>query len=249
MTSAFFSITGKHTMKRFAELCFALTLVGVFIMFASSCSSSRKQTSVTYDVVSPTDSVTIGDVVLETGDEIEIKFFDTPDLNDRQTIRPDGKISMPIAGEVVAAGKTPSVLTTELTKLFSKELIDPKLTVIVRTFSNRKIFVGGEVVTQGVFPISNQLTVYEGVLLAGGFNSKSAKLKNVLVIRKGTTKRQVFTFDLRQPENLEQFYLQPRDILYVPKKAIIKVDDWVDQYINSVIPKLPFYFSAPVSGL
>jgi len=53
-------------------------------------------------------------------------------------------------------------------------LVNPKLTVIVRSFSNRKIFVGGEVEKQGVFPISNQVTVYEGVLLAGGFNSKSA---------------------------------------------------------------------------
>jgi protein involved in polysaccharide export with SLBB domain len=234
-------------MKRFGTLVFAVTLIGVIILLLASCSSSRKQTYTAYEPTATSDS--IADVVLETGDEIEIKFVDTPDLNDRQIIRPDGKISMPIAGEVRAAGKTPSVLTNELTGLFSKDLIDPKLTVIVRSFSNRKIFVGGEVVTQGVFPVSNQLTVYEGVLLAGGFNSKSAKLKNVLVIRKGSSGRQVFTFDLRQPQNMEQFYLQPRDIVYVPKKAIVKVDDWVDQYISSVIPKLPFYFSAPLNGL
>jgi polysaccharide biosynthesis/export protein PslD len=237
-------------MKRSNKLNFLLMMLSVSVLFVMNCSSSnsiRRQSCVVYDVGTTTDSVVAPDVVLENGDEIEVKFVDTPELNDRQTIRPDGKISMPIAGEVVATGKTPAALTNDLTTLFSKELINPKLVVIVRSFGNRKIYVGGEVKNQGVFPLSENVSVYEGILLAGGFNNPKAKLKNVVVIRNSAEKRKVYVFDSRKPQLMGQFYLQPRDIIYVPEKTIVNVDDWVDQYISSVIPKLPFYFNAPIN--
>lgn len=81
---------------------------------------------------------------IQRGDELQITFFHTPDLNLNLPVQPDGLISLPYAGGVSAAGKTPAALASELKQVYANQLKDPEIAVIVRTFSRPAIRLGGE---------------------------------------------------------------------------------------------------------
>jgi protein involved in polysaccharide export with SLBB domain len=87
-----------------------------------------------------------GDYHLQPGDELDIRFYFNPELNSSVLVRPDGRISLPLANEVQAAGLTPEALSQRLRTAYEQELRRPELTVIVRSFNS----VGGEVASPGV---------------------------------------------------------------------------------------------------
>jgi polysaccharide biosynthesis/export protein len=180
-------------------------------------------------------------LTLGPGDGIDIKFFHAPELNDSQTVRPDGKVALQLVGEVVVQGKTPDELRSELVRLYTPELKNPEVAVIVRSFSDRRVYVGGEVNKPGIIPMPGRLTALEAIIEAGGFRMETAKVKSVVVIRSREGKFQGSVIDFSGIPNGEVsplFYLQPRDIVYVPETAIVKVDRWMDQYIYRILPML-----------
>jgi polysaccharide biosynthesis/export protein len=180
-------------------------------------------------------------VTLSPGDGIDFKFFHTPELNDTQTVRPDGKIALQLIGEVSVQGKTPEELRAELIKLYSPELRNPEVAVIIRSLSDRRVYVGGEVNKPGVIPMPARLTALEAIIEAGGFRVETANLKSVVVIRQREGKLRGSLIDFSQIPKGEvdsPFHLEPRDIIYVPETAIVKVDRWVDQYIYRILPML-----------
>jgi polysaccharide export outer membrane protein len=180
-------------------------------------------------------------LILAPGDGIDIKFFHTPELNDTQTVRPDGKITLQLVGEVMVQGKTPEELRAELIKLYTPELKNLEIAVIVRSLSDRRVYVGGEVNKPGVIPMPGRLTALEAIVEAGGFKMETANLKSVVVIRQREGKLRGSLIDFSETPNGQvdpSFYLQPRDIIYVPETAIVKVDRWVDQYIYKILPML-----------
>jgi polysaccharide biosynthesis/export protein len=187
-----------------------------------------------------------GSTVLAPGDAIEVKFYYTPDLDVNQVIRPDGNISMQLLGEVRAAGKTPVELENEMTGQYGWHLKNPRISVIVRGLVNRRVYVGGQVTKPGIIQMPGPMTAVEAVIEAGGFIVESAKPENVLVIRFQDGKRQVFCIDLmlslgkkKAPKGAEAspFFLQAKDVIYVPETRIVQVDRFVDQHINQLIPK------------
>jgi polysaccharide biosynthesis/export protein len=186
-------------------------------------------------------------VTLAPGDEIEVKFFYVPELNEIQKVRPDGKITLQLVGEVVAQKKTPLELKNELINLYESELKKPEIAVIVRSLSNQRVYVGGEVFTPGMIELPGSITVLEAIILAGGFNMETANLKKIVVIRNkdGQQHKEFLDYHkaLEDPEDVPVFNLQPLDIVYVPSKTIIKINQWVDQYINKIIP-----FGTTVTG-
>src|SRR3990172_661383 len=82
-------------------------------------------------------------LALGPGDAIDVKFFYVPELNESQTVRPDGLISLQLVGEVPVAGKTPEEVREELFRLYSPHVKRADVTVIVRSFRDRRIYVGG----------------------------------------------------------------------------------------------------------
>lgn len=207
---------------------------------------------------------------LQPGDVLSIKFPYAPELNEEQSIRPDGKISLQLAGDVTAAGKTPDQLRSELLNVYSNTLKNPELTVIVRGFASHRVYVGGEVAQPKMVPIEGgRLTAMDAVMHAGGFLKRSAKMSTVVILRHADGKRYMRTIDLKaalKEPTSEPFYLQPYDIIYVPRTAIDKIDQWVDQYINDIVPNNvvltfdksldgndhrtnPFTFSLPAGNL
>jgi len=178
--------------------------------------------------------------VIRAGDELEIRFFHTPDLNVTLPVRPDGSISLPFAREVRAAGRTPEDLAEELEGRYGVELRDPRIAVVARSFSAQRIHVGGRVEEPGVFPLSPSMTVLEALFAAGG-TPPQALLSEVVVIRRSPDRSYLVI-----PVNLEvvldgtnvaqNIELVPFDAVYVPDSPIAKVNTWVDLYIRQNIP-------------
>jgi protein involved in polysaccharide export with SLBB domain len=174
------------------------------------------------------------------GDELDIRFFHTPDKNLTLPVRPDGYISLPHVLEVSAAGKTPEQLSQELNAAYGDVLIDPQIAVIVRAFSAQRVHVGGRVEHPGVFPLTRSMTVLESIHQAGGYQQQ-AMLSQVLVIRKMPGgDHQIISVNLNKALNgtdlRQNIELRPYDAVYLPDQPIAVVNTWVDLYIRQNIP-------------
>lgn len=190
-------------------------------------------------------------VTLEPGDEIEIKFFYNPELNETQRIRPDGKITLQLVGDVVAGGKTPEELTYMLTKLSELILENPAVTVFLRDQPNRLVYVGGEVERPTALPLNGNMTALSAIMLAGGFNAETANEESVVVIRHEAGRRYGCTLDLAPSlygQEDKPFYLASGDIIYVPRTPIVKLGQWIDQHINSIVPRLGVTYTEGVGS-
>lgn len=106
--------------------------------------------------------------ILGPGDVIEVVVFGTPALSRVVTVRPDGMISLPLIGEVPAAGATPEQLRTRLTELFARFVQDPRVTVIVQEFRRLRVSVLGQVTMPGVYDFPVGATVLDALAAARG---------------------------------------------------------------------------------
>ena len=179
------------------------------------------------------------DYIIQSGDQLDIKFFYNPELNETLTVRPDGKISLQLVDEVQAAGLTPSKLDDMLTQKYSSELKKPMITVIVKSFEGQRIYVGGEVNRQGLITIAGNMTPLQAVLNAGGFK-ETASPESAIIIRKGPENKPVpiaMNLDeaMHGKSGSADFLLQPDDVVYVPKSAIAKANKFVNQYIENLL--------------
>ncbi|MGB3097575.1 MAG: polysaccharide biosynthesis/export family protein [Candidatus Deferrimicrobiaceae bacterium] len=187
-------------------------------------------------------------MVLGPGDAIDVKFFYVPELNESQNVRPDGVISLQLVGDVPVSGKTPGEVRDELFRLYTPHVKRPDVTVIVRSFRDRRIYVGGEVKKPGVFEMPGPLTALEAVMQAGGVNPLTAKVKTVIVVREKDGKRVGTLLDLRQAlegKPTSPYLLEPHDIVFVPQTTITKANQFIDQYINKMVPQFGFIYTQP----
>lgn len=177
---------------------------------------------------------------LGVGDEVSVKFYYTPELNEAQPIRPDGLISMPLIDDVHAAGLTVDELRTKLREAYSKHLKDPELEVVVPVLASARIFVGGEVGQAGTQPLVGGTTVSRAIFTAQGAKP-TAYLKQVIVIHPGPDGRPVVrqvnvqaALDGEDPR--QDIMLSAQDVVYVPRSPIANADVFVDQYIRQLLP-------------
>lgn len=180
-----------------------------------------------------------GDYLLQRGDVLHVKFYYNPELNELLPIRPDGKITLELVGDVRAAGLTAAALTDTLTRLYTPALRRTKLVVIVKEIS-RKIYVGGEVNEPGVLRPAGQLTVLQAIVEAGGFKN-TAELRNVVVLRnQGTDEPQFLIVNVRESVRSggrrQDAVLHASDIVFVPRTRIARMNQFVDQYVRQLIP-------------
>jgi polysaccharide biosynthesis/export protein len=208
--------------------------VVVFLMFLAGCGA--KQVA---QPVSTANSQPPTVVRLAAGDVVEVKFFNVSELNESQTIRPDGRISLQLIGEVEVQGRTPAELRDELNRLYAPHLKASDVTVIVRSFQSRRVYVGGEVIAPGVINMPGPLTAMQAIMEAGGF-TRFARMENVVIIRHADGKRYGASLDFKPSQQTapapEPFYLEPLDIVFVPETKITRVNRWIDQHINQILP-------------
>ena len=158
------------------------------------------------------------DYVIGADDTLHISVWKEPDLSETLPVRPDGKISMPLLGDVAAAGMTPTALGDSITVKLKKFIADPRVTVVVTAMNSRRVFVSGEVTHPGAMPLLPHMTVLQA-LASAGF-TQFAKLKDVYLLRNvnGTQTKIPFNYkDVVKGKHPEQnIALQPGDTVVVP---------------------------------
>jgi polysaccharide biosynthesis/export protein len=152
-------------------------------------------------------------------DVLRIDVWKEPDITRVAPVRPDGRISLPLLGDVQAAGLTPSQLAATLTEGLRKFITNPQVTVSVSEINSRRVYVTGEVTKPGAFPLLPNMTVLQALSSSGGF-SQFAKIKGIYVLRVEDGKQVKHPFNYKdvvsgkKPElNIP---LQPGDVIVVP---------------------------------
>ena len=178
--------------------------------------------------------------VLETGDTVEVRFYYTPELNDRVQIRPDGNISMGLIGQVPVAGKTVPGLISFLEKQYKGILRTPSISVQVVNFANRRAFVGGEVVHPGVINLTGEQTALGAIVEVGGL-TKLAKSNNIMVVRRSASGApETFHLALQRKHKptaqAATFVLRPYDVVLVSESGVARANRAVDQYVFKFMP-------------
>lgn len=217
--------------------------IALFFLVTCGCSSVKNPGPVSIPNFAPAPvegTLQQGDYVLQSGDVIDIKFFYNTELNERIIIRPDGKISLQLIDDVKAAGLTAHELDTLLKEKYRDILQTPEIRTIVQQFSAQKVYVGGEVNNPGILPLSANLTTIRAIFGAGGFKN-TASLDTVVVIREQQNQQPLFlTLNLKagldSKDMTNDIELKPFDVVYVPKTLIAKMDLFMEQYFEKLIP-------------
>jgi polysaccharide biosynthesis/export protein len=196
---------------------FALSLVLVTGLVNRAISDDRTGSNGTQTT---TAGVQVGpDYVIGPADSLEINVWKENDLDAKVPVRPDGKISLPLLGDVTASGFTPTQLAADLSQRLKKYVDDPRVTVVVTAVNSRRIYIVGEVLHTGAYPLLGNMTVLQALSGAGGF-SPFASLKNIYVLRNqdGTQVKMPFNYKkVIKGENMQQnVQLRPGDTIVVP---------------------------------
>jgi polysaccharide export outer membrane protein len=158
--------------------------------------------------------------VIGNDDVLNINVWKEPDISKSVPVRSDGNISLPLAGEIMAAGRTPHQLEADIAGKLKNFISEPEVTVIVQEIKSQKFNILGMVNHAGEFPLTNSMTVLDAIALAGGFKD-FAKQKSIYILREnpdGTKSHLDFNYkDVVKGKNSQQnVRLQPRDTIVVP---------------------------------
>jgi polysaccharide export outer membrane protein len=158
--------------------------------------------------------------VIGNDDVLAINVWKEPDVSRSIPVRSDGKISLPLVGEVQATGRTPLKLEQEIAARLKNYIAEPEVTVIVQQINSQKFNVLGMVNKPGSYMISNSATVLDAIALAGGFRD-FAKQKSIYVLRQnadGSQTRLPFNYKevVKGKNPAQNIKLQPRDTIVVP---------------------------------
>lgn len=178
--------------------------------------------------------------VIAPGDVLSIGSYYSPELNRVVHVRQDGKISLVMFQGIDAAGMTPEQLQSKLTQLFSKEFKDPVITVDLDSSVNSSIYVTGEVGQPGAVEWHGNMTVAMALAVSQA-KQRTAGLHSVFLIRRSDTNRyRVYKLDASLPGGKSRdVQMQPGDLLFVPRKFIVKADDFMEQYVRDLLPGTP----------
>ena len=158
--------------------------------------------------------------VIGDDDLLAINVWNEKDLTQSIPVRSDGKISMPLIGEVQAAGRTPVQLEDNIAERLKAYLTNPRVTVIVQKMNSRTFNILGRVMKPGSYPLTATTTVLDAIAVAGGFQS-FAKEKDIYIVRPthgGGQKRIKFNYKnvIRGVDPEQNIRLEPHDTVIVP---------------------------------
>jgi polysaccharide biosynthesis/export protein len=178
---------------------------------------------------------------VQVGDQLAIRLFLTPELNEDVTVRPDGRITTQLVEAVPAAGRTPEEIAATLRDGYGNELRDPRITVEVKSYTPVHVYVAGEVISPGEITSGGPPpTLLQAVARAGGVRL-SGDTMGVIIVRRGDGNRPT-VFSTRYADALSgrnpaaDVELQPYDIVIVPKTGVAEVYAWVNQHIQQFVP-------------
>lgn len=178
---------------------------------------------------------------LQVGDVLDIRLMLNPELNEEVAVRPDGHVSTTVVPDELAYGRTVPELTAALREDYSKDLRNPRISVVVKSFAPTRIYVGGEVNNPGEFiNVGPTLTLSQALARAGGQKVRG-DTRSVYIIRRGPNDVPEFLatkYDslIHGKDPLSDVRLAPYDVVYVPKTGIAEVFDFFNQYVQQFVP-------------
>ncbi len=184
----------------------------------TGCPRPQAESSVRLQSLSPPAAQPLGDE-LGPGDVFEVRVFGEPDLSGAFRVGPDGTIDFPFCGRLEVLGETTSALATRLTTCLAKGYLrHPQVTVTAKEYNSKKVLVFGKVQKPGAFPYTDNMTVVEAIVLAGGF-AQFASENSTRVIRPAKNGEERFTVPVEDigVGRAPNFYLRPGDVVYVPE--------------------------------
>lgn len=191
--------------------------LATFFLLAIGCQTTPSGPAMTMTAENQAPDVS---VAFREGDVVKVVFPGAARLDTTQPIRRDGKISLPVLGEITAVGLTPTELEKQILAVYGSQLVTKEVNVTSES-SVFSVFVNGAVVRPGKISSNRPLTALEAIMEAGGFDYTRANLKSVRVIRTEGSDVKNFSLDFRgvlSGQKSEPFYLKPSDIIYVAEK-------------------------------
>jgi polysaccharide export outer membrane protein len=187
-------------------------MLATALLFSAACSSAPD-----YSIPSNV-SAAAPKGTLSVGDKIRVAYPGAPEFNQVYKIQADGKIGLPMVGNVTATGRTASSLQSSLTSMYEVHLNDPTVFVSLEEPASL-VYVVGEVAVPGKVPLDRSMTALEAVMEVGGF-SKLANPKKVYLIRREGNQQKRYVLNLDNPlsgYDSEVFYLRPYDMVFVER--------------------------------
>lgn len=170
--------------------------------------------------ITPAAKNTPDNFIIGSDDVLSINVWKEPEITRSIPVRSDGKISLPLVGEIQAAGQTPSQLEKEISDKLRSYISDPQVTVIVQQINSQKFNILGQVQKPGSYSLTQSTTVLDAIAAAGGLRD-FAKKKSIYVLRassKGGASKIEFNYkaviDGKHPE--QNIKIEPRDTIVVP---------------------------------
>ncbi len=207
-----------HTNLKKSTLVIAAVLTFIFIsMIGPGAAIAEKgKSSLKKDKAVPL-------YVIGPEDVLDISVWKNEDLSRTVTVRPDGAISLPLIGDIRAAGLTPGALRGAITKELKEYQESVVVSVIVETVNSYRVFILGEVAKPGTYLMKRRTTVLQAIAMAGGFSQYAAKNKLVVVRERTGT----YTAEKRMPVRFDDLVkaggksdknliLRPGDTIFVP---------------------------------
>jgi polysaccharide export outer membrane protein len=178
------------------------------VLLATGCAHTQPAQVVTKD-----EPYRIG-----SSDVLQVAVWKDPDLSREMPVRPDGFISLPIAGEVKANGMTATELEQVISKKLATYVQDPRVTVIVKEVNSSRVFVTGEVAHPGAYPIPGRTSLVQAIALAGGFTEFADSDGIVVIHKQGSPNRVRVRYSdlISTDDHPATFTLQPGDTIVVP---------------------------------
>ena len=190
----------------------------VSMAFAQDAANSTSKTSPPDQAANEPASVAPAGYVIGPDDTLHIAVWKEPDLSETLPVRSDGKISLPLLGDVQAAGLTPTQLAATLTDKLHKYVADPRVTVIVTAMNSQRVYVTGEVTHTGSMALTPGMTVLQA-LASSGF-TQFANTKGIYILRVENGKQQKIPVNYKKlikGSGLDQnIVLKPGDTIVVP---------------------------------
>jgi polysaccharide biosynthesis/export protein len=165
-------------------------------------------------------SIDLKDFVIGPDDVLFVQVWKEPEVTRTVTVRPDGKVSLALIGEVTAAGKTPKQLEADIATKLGAFMADATVSVIVQEIRSLQFTVLGKVAHPGTYPLNRSLTVLDAIALAGGFRD-FARQGSIYVLRQGANgQQQRLAFNYKEViagrKPYQNVALQPKDTVVVP---------------------------------
>ena len=171
--------------------------------------------------LSPVSAEQPTDYIMCPGDVLQVVVYGHEDLsregsNSPYVVRPDGKVSFPLIGDVDVIGKTVTQFREEITNRFSKYLVDPSVSVNVIKLGTTRVYVLGEIKKPGLYELEKSHRVIDALAKAEGFTEKSSK-KNIFLVRAGSSEVEKLNVNnfLTKADQKANLVLNEGDCLYL----------------------------------